>query len=282
MVNYRGELIPGDSNFFNHTNRGFRFGDALFEEIRVIHGLPVFWEAHYFRLMAAMRILRMEIPMEFTMEFLQEQLLKTVAANGMDKKPALLRITVFREGGTEVNSVSAQVSYVIDAVELPGPFYTMGSAPYEVELFKDHTINADMLSNLSTCHTLLPTLASIYAVENGYSDCLLINVNKQVVGTIYGNLFLVKDNMIKTPPLQDGCTNSVLRKRLIEIVEAMASMELMEESISPFELQKADELFMVNIRQGIVPITRYRKKEYQQKTAVAVLGKLNVSARLLN
>ena len=81
MVNFNGTILPKDTYFLNHENRGLRYGDSLFETLRIINGKIVFWEDHYLRLMASMRILRMEIPMNFSMEFLQEQLLMVILAN---------------------------------------------------------------------------------------------------------------------------------------------------------------------------------------------------------
>jgi len=275
MVNFNGALLDADTNFLNHTNRGLRYGDVLFEEIRILNGQPVFWEEHYFRLMASMRILRMEIPMEFTMEYLESELLKTLESNGL-QTPTLLTVSVFREA--EGNTVS----YVMSTTALTSPFYILDEAPYEVELFRDYYVNQDMLSRLDTNNTTLEVVADIFATENGYSDCLLVNTAKNVVGTTKGSLFLVKEGTLKTPPLSDGAKNTVLRKKVMEMVQSLESYELQEASISPFELQKADELFILNIAMGIRPITQYRKKGYSNAVAKDLLGKLNANARLAN
>ena len=123
-------------------------------------------------------------------------------------------------------------------------------------------------------------VAGIYAKENGYSNCLLINSQKQVVEAINGNLFLVSGKAIKTPPLSDGCLDGILRKKLIEIISKWEDFELLETSISPFELQKADELFITNAIIGIQPISKYRKKEYSVEVAKSLLGRVNALARL--
>ena len=78
MVNFNGKLIVSGSDFINHNNRGLRYGDALFETIRTVNGTIFFWEEHYLRLMASMRILRMEIPMHFTMEILALWILRFI------------------------------------------------------------------------------------------------------------------------------------------------------------------------------------------------------------
>ena len=85
MVNFNGNLISLGNNFLSHENRGFKYGDALFETVRISNGKLLFWEDHYFRLMSSMRILRIEIPMNFTMEFLEEQFLITLNASEFNK-----------------------------------------------------------------------------------------------------------------------------------------------------------------------------------------------------
>ena len=159
-------------------------------------------------------------------------------------------------------------------------FYVTSESEYEVELFKDFYINTDMLSNLKTTNKVLNVVAGVYAKENGYQNCILLNTDKQVVETLNGNIFLVKDNVIKTPPLKDGCLNGIIRKQLIELIGALEAFELEENSISPFELQKADELFVTNAISGIIPITKYRKKEFTTTVSKGLVGKLNARARL--
>ena len=72
MTNYNGSLLEAENATIPVNNRGLHFGDSVFETIRYAGGKLLFWEDHYFRLMSAMRILRMEIPMEFT-DFLGSQ-----------------------------------------------------------------------------------------------------------------------------------------------------------------------------------------------------------------
>jgi branched-chain amino acid aminotransferase len=101
-----------------------------------------------------------------------------------------------------------------------------------------------------------------------------------VVEALQGNLFLVKDNLIITPPITDGCLRGIIRKQLIAICELSKEYNLEEKSISPFDLQKADELFISNVIMGIQPITKYRKKVFTNKVSKELLQKLNVKARL--
>ena len=127
---------------------------------------------------------------------------------------------------------------------------------------------------------MINVLGSVFAAENDYQNCLLLNENKMVVEALNGNIFLVNGYKIKTPPLSDGCLKGVLRKQMIDIIGLLPDYILEEETVSPFELQKADELFITNVITGIQPVTKYRKKVFENKVAKELLAKLNVKARL--
>ncbi len=282
MINFNGRLHTKDTDYLNHENRGLRYGDALFETIRVVNNEVFFWEDHYFRLMSSMRIIRMEIPMNFTMEFLKGQITKTLEANSLDKEPARVRLTVFRNNGGLYTPETNEVSFIIETQKLNSPFYMVDGNRYEVELFKDFYVNPGMLSTLKTNNKVINVVGSIYAKENDYDNCFLLNTSKNVVEALNGNFFLVKGNTIKTPPIKDGCLNGIIRNKLIGIIKKLEECTCIEESISPFELQKADELFITNSIVGIQPVTKYRKKEFGNDITRNLLGKLNALARLEN
>lgn len=278
MVNFNGHLINRDDAKLSINNRGYTYGDSLFETIRVLDGKIIFWEDHYFRLMSSMRILRMDIPMHFSPEFLEDEILKLCQKN--DLKNARIKLQVHRKEGGFYKPQHRDVEYLIQAITLPEAFYMLKDEAYEVELFKDHYVTRSLLSTLKTNNRLINTLGSIYAEENDYANCLLINDNKQIVEALNGNLFIVSETTIKTPPIADGCLNGIIRKQLIKIIGATEVYSIEEATVSPFELQKADELFITNVIQGIQPITKYRKKEFTAKVSQQLIGKLNAHARL--
>ncbi|CAM3360511.1 aminotransferase class IV [Zobellia roscoffensis] len=280
MINYNGNLLEENTQFLDHQNRGLRYGDALFETMRMVNGKLFFWEDHYLRLMASMRVLRMEIPMDFTMEFLESKISETVAANSLTDTQARIRFSVFREKGGLYLPATNDIGYCIETIPLQSPFYVLSDVLYEVELFKDFYVNADMLSTLKTNNKIINVVGSIFAKENEYQNCLLLNSSKQVVEALNGNIFLVKNGVIKTPPLNEGCLNGIIRKKLIDILGKLDDYQFEEASISPFELQKADEIFITNSIVGIQPVTKYRKKEFGNTMAKGLLGKLNAVARL--
>jgi len=280
MINLNGRSVENDQANISVQNRGLLYGDSVFETIRAIHGKIIFWEDHYFRLMASMRIMRMEIPVNFSPEFLEEEILNLIRENNLESSPARIRFTVYRKQGGYYSPETLNIEYVILAEKLPDPFYLLKEDLYEVELFKDHYINSGLLSTIKSNNRAVNVLGGIYARENGYQNCLILNENKTVVEALNGNIFLVKENKIKTPPLSEGALNGIVRKQILEIIKTIPDMEVEEVAISPFELQKADELFITNVIVGIQPITKYRKKEFGIKIAKELLSKLNMKARL--
>ncbi len=280
MVNIDGKLVEDDKAILALNNRGYAYGDALFETIRVNSGTILFWEDHYFRLMASMRILRMQIPMGFTPEFLEKEIMNLIEKNELMNSSVRVKLIVNRISGGLYTPASNEIEYNISVAKLKSSFYTIADQIYEVTLFKDHYVATDLLSTLKSNNKLINILGGIFAEENSFDNCLLINSNKMIIEALNGNLFLIKGDVIKTPPLSDGCLRGVLRTQLIRILEKLPEYTVEEGSISPFELQKADELFITNVIAGIIPVTKFRKKEYNSKTSKRLLGVLNTRIRL--
>ncbi len=272
MINFNGTLLEDENINISSENRGFKYGDSIFETIKVVNNKVVFWEDHYFRLMASMRMLRMKIPMEFTLEFLEEQILKTLS-NQKSENIFRVRLNVYRKDGGLYTPDTNEVDYLIEIK----PFVYKAKETYKIDVFKDFYNYSGMLSTVKTNNKMLNTLASIYAKENDLDNCVLINERKGVVEVTNGNIFILKGNTIKTPALEEGCIKGIVRKKVIELIQKNKEFTLEETSISPFELQKADEVFITNAIMGIQAVTNYKKKSFE----VLFSDKLSKSLKIL-
>ena len=272
MINFNGELLFKENIKLTTDNRGFKYGDGIFETIKVVHEKVIFWEDHYFRLMASMRMLRMKIPMEFTLEFLEKEILKTVAVleNGASFR---VRLNVFRKDGGLYTPKTNAINYLIEASE--SNYKTKET--YEIDVFKDFYNYSGLLSTIKTNNRMLNTLASIYANENDLDNCILVNERKGVVEVANANIFIVKNNIVKTPSLTEGCIKGVVRGKVIDLLIKNKDFTIEETVISPFEIQKADEVFITNAIMGIQAVTKYKKKSFNTDLA----GKLHASLKVL-
>ena len=273
MFNFNGTLVSQDTNILTQ-NRAFLYGDGVFETVKVINNKILFLEDHYFRLMSSMRVIRMEIPMNFTMEYLEKQILALVNKNGLSAS-SRARITVYRNDGGYYLPQNNTVSFLIHAVALQNTLYAVEKMNYEVDLYKDFYITKQLLSSIKTTNKIINITGSIFANENGLDNCLLLNDSKNVVEALHGNLFMVLDSKLITPPVSEGCLNGVMRKQIISLHKKIKNLEVIEAAISPFDLQKAEELFITNVIKGIQPITQYRKKSFVSKVSVQLLQQLN-------
>jgi branched-chain amino acid aminotransferase len=213
------------------------------------------------------------------MEYFEEQILSLVQSLSTSNAYRV-RFSVYRESEGFYLPKSRQVQFIITASNLNSDLYSFQKERYEVELYKDFYLPKQLLSTLKTNNKMLQITGSIFANENGYENCLVLNDEKNVIEALQSNLFMKTGNTIVTPPVSDGCLNGIMRKQVLEILKKMEGIEVKEISISPFDLQKADELFLTNVISGIQPITKYRKKEYASEFAKEVLIRLNAKIRL--
>ena len=275
MINFNGEIIPSETNLLQN-NRGFLFGDAVFETLKIVNNKILFFEDHYFRLMSSMRIVRMEIPMNFTLEFLENEILNLAKTNNCSDS-ARVRFTVCRNSGGFYLPETNEISYLINVKPLDKKLYSFSDFKYEVDLFKDFFITKQLLSSIKTTNKMVNITGSIFAKENDLENCLLLNDSKNVIEALNGNIFMIANNKLITPPISEGCLNGIMRKQIIQIAKKLDNLTFEEAIISPFDLQKADELFITNIISGVQPITQYRKKSFTSNFSKLFIEKLNES-----
>jgi len=269
-MNLNGQIFKNEEVNLSPQNRGFKYGDAIFETVKVLNNKVVFWEDHYFRLMASMRMLRMEIPMTFTLEFLEEEILKTTKE--IDGDNFRVRLSVYRKDGGLYTPKTNEVDFLIEANQLN----YQQKEKYTIDLYKDFYNFSGLLSTVKTTNRMLNTIASIYASENDFDNCILLNERRGVVEVTNGNVFIIKGNTVKTPALAEGCIKGIIRNKVIEILQKNKDFVLEETSISPFEIQKADEVFITNAIIGIQPVTNYRKKTFTTEIGKKIASSLKI------
>ena len=273
MINFNGSIVSNDTNILTR-NRAFLYGDAVFETVKIMDSKILFLEDHYFRLMSSMRVVRMEIPMNFTMEYFEEQILALATAKNASLS-ARARITVYRNDGGYYLPQNNNVSFLINVESMDNTLYSINQGEYVVDLYTDFYVARQLLSSIKTTNKIINVTASIFASENGLDNCLLLNDSKNVIEALQGNIFMLKGNTLITPPVSEGCLNGVMRRQVLALARKIEYLEVIEEIISPFDLQKSDELFITNVIKGIQPITKYRKKEFSTNISTILVQKLN-------
>ena len=230
-------------------------GDYLHHYFYFLNEKLFHQELFYFKMMSSMRKFRMDIPLYITPEYIENKCLELVNFNQNSR----VKITTYRENG--------EVKFIHEVFPIQSLWNEVSK--YEVEVFKDELLSIGMHS---TIHCFKPELqlASIYAQENSLDDVILLNYNKKISRTLRGDLFLFKDKKLFHIDSHDGFSNQVLSQVVMEHFKKN-EIEVQPISISPFETQTAEELFVVSESEGVFPITKIRNKNFTYNTIKNIL-----------
>ncbi len=271
MINFNGKITDLSDQLIN--NRAFLYGDAVFETLIIFNDKILFWEDHYFRLMSSMRIIRLDIPDKYTPEFFKENIIK-IHNNISQTGNSRIRINIYRSSGGKYKPEKNTPSFIISCESINYNTYKLNKGHYEVDLYKDYYLDNQLISSIKSNNKIINVVASIYASENGFNNCILLNKDKLVSEFINSNLFIIKDEKIYTPTLKSGCLNGVVRKNLFKILSS-SSFEVCEQDLSTFDITQSDEIFGTNIAQGIFSVTKFRKKNYDCSKTKKIITMLN-------
>lgn len=247
-------------------NRGFRYGDGLFETMFVVQGRIRLGDYHFDRLLAGMRFLQFDIP-PFFVEKLRTQVLELCEANGQPAigpveaanrpagvaeqltRAARVRLVIFRGDSSLGGPIDSFPNYILQSWPLPA---ASGLNPDGLALgvFPDGRKACDALSNLKSNNYLLYTLATHYAQEQGLDDCLVLNSYDRPADSTIANLFYIRQGRFYTPPLSEGGVAGVMRRYLLEALPR-AGYSVQEQATTIEDLLAADELFLTNALKGI-------------------------------
>ena len=272
MVNINGKFFPKEEAFISLFNTSILTGDFIFENIIVSKENVFFYEDHYFNLLSSMRILKMKIPMSFTPEYFESQLRELYVNSGFISATKLMRIMI-SNSQTNAASIDLVNHYICTVGDID--YSNFSTEKHTLDVFKDYFKNLGLLSNLNTNNQLINRIGSRYCIENDFNDCVILNNSKTISETLNGNIFLLVNDKILTPPLKDGCNNNVIRSKIIDIINNdIEGFSLIEQSLSVYDIQKSDELFISNITFGIQSIGKFRKKDFAVTVTNIIRNKL--------
>jgi branched-chain amino acid aminotransferase len=267
FLNFNGEVRGEGAALLRADNRGFRYGDGLFETMLVRRGKVRLGEYHFERLAAGMRLLHLEFPGPFSLDLLEGQIGELCARNGHGGV-VRVRLTVYRSGGGLYNSPDRHADYIIqtsEAVADPG----LEVKGLELDVFPDGRKACDVFAAIKSNNYLLSTQAGLFARERGLDDCVVLNAYGRVAETSIANIWWVREGRLFTPPLSEGCVAGVMRRWLLEALPA-SGYSVGEEPIGPDGLEEAEEIFITNAIRGIQWVRDFRGFRFGCRLAAAI------------
>lgn len=270
--NYNGEIVPADQPLLQLGNRGFHFGDGVFENIRMVKGKLQFADLHVKRLQAGMKALKLNHYSELDLDFLQDKAKELSLRNR--SKNGLLRLTVFRDAGTQFAPNTNKLGYAVEWETLADQHYTFNTRGLLINIFEDVPKPINSLSNLKTCNALQHVLAGVFKQSQKLDDAFILNQNGFLCEAISSNIFIKYNQTIYTPALSEGCIEGVMRQTVIELA-GKNSIPVIEAQINPQILDEADEVFLTSVEHGIQWVLGFGKKRYFNELSRFLSSKLN-------
>jgi branched-chain amino acid aminotransferase len=273
LIIYNGEKIDASKPVITTENRAFRYGDGLFETIRVVDGSVHLIDIHYKRLMAGCENLKFKVAKEYTEKYFNDLIIDLCSEKKISDN-ARVRLSFFRTEGGYYAPTSNKAEFIIEAEDMKVKGYPLKPEGLKVDLYTALEKPTNLFSTYKTSNSLMYVLASIYKKEHGLDDCFLMNSKSRIVETIDSNIFIVKNGEISTPPTTEGCIGGVMREYIISVMENNG-IRYTKTPISIEDLFTADEIFVTNAIIGVQFVKSYKTKEYQLGVAKILSDHIN-------
>jgi len=256
-----GEFYDPEKPLLTLQNRGFCYGDTLFETIHAFGTEPRHFQLHYRRLMAGMEVLGMQVPPYFDQEQLYGLIVKLLNKVRIFTS-ARVRLTVFRNEGGLYTPATDEVSFAIEASPLEEQKYTLNEKGLFIDLYPEMTKPQNMLSPFKTGNGLLFVMAARYRKSKELGDCIILNAEGKLVEATSSNLFLIKGNNLYTPRLSDGCVAGVMRQKVIELAPKIGLTVNENCSLTEANLLGSDEIFLTNAVSGLRWVMGFKDRRF--------------------
>jgi branched-chain amino acid aminotransferase len=259
---YNDTMYPAGHTVISTENRSFRYGDGLFETMKMVKGRIINKEFHFERLFKGLFILDFELPESFNPIFLQKKIDELNKKNG-SSEVTKIRLMVFRGNGGIFEPGSLQPNYIIETSRLPSQnlFNKKGLA---VDVFPNARKSCDLFSNLKSNNYLPYVMAGLFAKKNNLDDCIILNCFERICEGTIANIFIIEGENIYTPPLSDGCVAGTMRRWMLEKFD-FKKYRVIEKRLDTNDLTNADEVFLTNSTSHLRWVEKFRNKTYSNE-----------------
>lgn len=258
-ANVNGVITTAKEAKISIFDRGFQYGDSIYEVTRTYDGVPFFLEEHFDRLENSAKLARMKITQ--TRQFLTDEIRRTVRESGAKKgEDVFIRYTITRgTGPLDLDPASApQTSYVILVKEIPPwnpEFYKTGMTIAIPETVRNSPRALD--PNIKSGNYLNNILAVAEAKELGGDDALMLSIDGKLTECSNSNVAFVIDGEIRTPKHEPRTNTGNLRgltRTLVGQLAERAGLRYAEVPMFPTDVEKATECFVSSATREVMPV----------------------------
>ncbi|MFP4063982.1 MAG: aminotransferase class IV [Bacteroidales bacterium] len=278
MLSWNGRLLPKDELCLSPSNRAFRYGDGLFETIRVSQGHPLWADRHFARLTRGLHLLQINPGNDWSESLFTNAVKELVSANHSETGNARVRFSAFREEGGLYMPLGNAISWLIESEKLDQEGFGLNNRGIHVKEYTGIRKGINQFSCIKSINAQLYVMASLHKRESGSGDCLILNEEGNIIEATSSNIFTVRDKILFTPPLNQGCVEGIMRQIIIETATENG-FQVIEKPLDAGELEKADECFLTNSIQGIRWVGLYHHKRFYNALSRELIPLLNAKAQ---
>ena len=272
FINFNGEIVPDGTKILSNKNRAFRYGDGLFESMRMMKGALKFTDLHADRLQRGMKALKIDGYSQTDTWFLKDKAEELASRN--KAKHARLRLTVYRDAEGLYTPSQNKMGYCMELQPVDEPRYFLNGKGLIMDIFTEVPKPLNYLSNIKTCNSLPYVMAGLFKAQGNLDEVFLLNQNGYLCEAGSSNVFVWYKSHLYTPALSEGCVEGVMRQVVIDIARKN-NIPVSEAQINPEILYEADEVFLTNASKGIQAVMGYGVKRYFNKLSKGLVDELN-------
>ena len=269
-VNFNGKFKEEGLPLINVDNRGFRYGDGVFETIRAFGERIPLWDLHMARLFRGMNLLGLAQDLQNDADTLKNQVVATLTKNGISGF-ARVRLTVFGGNGGLFEFDGREGGYLIETWPLETSQIAFNDNGLVLGWYKGGRKSCDGLSAIKSNSHLLYVMAARFAKNQKWNDAVVLNTFERVCESAIANIFWIRNRQVFTPLLSEGCVAGVLRHYLIDRLKG-TNLEVTEATATPSEIMEADELFLTNAISGLRWVKQLEEKSYTNSISRDISG----------
>lgn len=272
FINFNGNIYPEGSKLLDIGNRGFRYGDGLFESMRLMRGQLNFAEHHAERLQKGMKALHFEGYSQMDAWFLRERVDELAVSN--KTKNGRVRLTVYRDAGGLYTPGTNKMAYSIELGPVDEPRYTLNDRGLIMDMYTEIPKPVNVLSNFKTCNAMIYVMAGLFKTRHLLDEVFILNQHSFLCEALSANVFVLYQGHLYTPALTEGCIAGVMRQVIIDLAHKIG-VPVTEAQISPAILNQAEEVFLTNASRGIQWVLGYAEKRYFNQMSKFLIDELN-------
>lgn len=270
-LNYNGKLYHSDKLLISVDNRSFRYGDGFFETMKMLNGKIILADYHFERLFQTLDAMHFEKPAWYTPAYFEEQVLNLAKQNGHEQL-ARIRLTIFRGDGGLYDTENNFPNFIIQTWEINKALNSFNENGLVLDIFPDARKACDLFSGIKSNNYLPYAMAAFWAKKNKLNDALILNSNERIAEATIANVFIVKDGLIKTPALSEGCVSGITRKYLLKCLQD-ENIPVQETQLNVDDVLSASEVFLTNAAYHIKWVSSVGVSNYKQQLSSYLYAK---------